>query len=100
MVLTELIDNDVVDLTKSHVGKEASVSEKIQMIKILEHVGKVLQPLELSHIINNLPKELLSDKEKLTRFLLLTAFLDQQAESPSARKTIVRTYNVFGDNSF
>jgi len=88
------------DLTKSHVGKEASVSEKTQIIKILEHVGKALQPLELVHIINNLPKELLSDKEKLTRFLLLTAFLDQQAESPSARKTAINIYKIFGDDLF
>jgi len=81
-VFAELIGNSVVNLTRSHVGKEASASEKTQMIKILEQVGKALQPLELAHIINNLPKELISNKEKLTRFLLLTAFLDQQAESP------------------
>ena len=90
----------MVNLTRSHVGKEASASEKTQMIKILEQVGKALQPLELAHIINNLPKELISNKEKLTRFLLLTAFLDQQAESPSARKTAIGIYNVFGDDLF
>ena len=88
------------NLTKSHVGKEASSFEKAQMAKILEHVGKALQPLELAHIVNNLPKELLSDKEKLTRFLLLTAFLDQQAESPSARKTAIDIYKIFGDDLF
>jgi len=70
------------------------------MIKVLEHVGKVLQPLELTDIINKLPKETTLDKEKLTRFLLLTAFLDQQAESPSARKTAIEIYNMFGDNLF
>jgi len=90
----------VVDLTKSHVGKEASVSESKQMIKVLENVGKVLQPLELADMINNLPKEIASNKEKLTRFLLLTAFLDQQAESPSARKTAISIYKVFGDDLF
>lgn len=77
----ELRSNCVVDLARSHVGK-------------------VLQPLELAHIINNLPKKLVLDKEKLTRFLLLTAFLDQQAESPSARKTAIAIYNVFGDDLF
>jgi len=70
------------------------------MIKVLEHVGKVLKPLELVDIINKLPKEMAADKEKLTRFLLLTAFLDQQAESPSARKTAIEIYKVFGDNLF
>ncbi|MEM3759591.1 MAG: hypothetical protein QXZ02_00605 [Candidatus Bathyarchaeia archaeon] len=87
-------------MVRSHVGKEASVSEKAQMISVLERVGRALQPLELSQIINNLPKDVVSDKEKLTRFLLLTAFLDQQAESPSARKTAIRIYDVFGDDLF
>ncbi|MEM3458971.1 MAG: hypothetical protein QXW63_02195 [Candidatus Bathyarchaeia archaeon] len=71
---------------RSHVGREASVSEKAQIIGVLERVGGVLQPSKLAQIINNLPKDVVSDKEKLTKFLLLTAFLDQQAESPSARK--------------
>ena len=88
------------DLTKSHVGNEASVSEKKHMIEVLEYVGKVLQPLELADMINNLPREVTSDKEKLTRFLLLAAFLDQQAESPSARKTAINIYKVFEDDLF
>jgi hypothetical protein len=100
MVFAEVIGNSVVDLTKSNVGKEASVSEKTEMVKILEHVGRALQPLELAHILNNLPKEIVSDKEKLTSFLLLTAFLDQQAESPSARKTAIDIYKIFGDDLF
>ncbi len=87
-------------MIKSDVGNEAAIPESKQMIGILEHVGKVLQPLELADIINNLPEEVASDKEKLTRFLLLTAFLDQQAESPSARKTAINVYTVFGDNLF
>jgi hypothetical protein len=87
-------------LTKSHVGKKASVSESKSIIGILEHVGKHLQPLELADIIKNLPKTIISDKEKITRFLLLTAFLDQQAESPSARKTAIAIYKIFGDDLF
>lgn len=55
----------MVDLTKSHVGKEVSVSESKQMIKVLEHVGKVLQSLELADIINKLPKETASDKREI-----------------------------------
>jgi len=87
-------------LTKSHVGKEASVSESKSMINILEHIGKSLQPLELFEIINSLPTAVVVDKEKLTRFLLLTAFLDQQAESPSARRTAIHIYRIFGDDLF
>ena len=87
-------------MTKSHVGNETSALESNQIIKILEHVGKVLQPLELTQIINNLPSEVVSDKEKLIRLLLLTAFLDQQADSPSARKTAVNIYKIFKDDLF
>lgn len=87
-------------MVRSLVGNEASPLEKSRIIKILENVGRVLQPLELAQIINNLPSDVVLDKEKLTRFLLLTAFLDQQAESPSARKTAIRIYNVFGDDLF
>jgi hypothetical protein len=90
----------VVSLTKSRAGKEASVSEKRQTIRVLEHVGKILQPLELIQITSSLPGEIVSDKEKLTRFLLFTAFLDQQAESPSARKTAINVYKVFRDDLF
>ncbi len=87
-------------MVKSHVGREAEPSEKEQIICILERIGGVLQPLELAQIVNDLPKEIALDKEKLTRFLLLVAFLDQQAESPSARKTAIRIYNMFRDDLF
>ena len=90
----------MVELTKSSVGKEESIQEKKQTFRVLEHVGKVLQPLELVQIINAMPKDVVSNKEKLTRFLLLTAFLDQQAESPSARKTAIGIYAIFKDDLF
>lgn len=87
-------------LTRSHVGREASALECKSVIDILQHVGKCLQPLELAEIVNSLPKDVVADKERLTKFLLLTSFLDQQAESPSARKTAVRIYKIFGDDLF
>jgi hypothetical protein len=90
----------VINLVKSLVGKEASDSEKAHLIKILWNVGRVLQPLEINQIINSLPKELVADKEKLIRFLLLTAFLDQQADSPSARSTAIKIHQIFGDELF
>ena len=87
-------------MARSPVGKRASHSDTEAMLDILESVGKKLQPLELKEIIGQLPKELVSDREKLTRFLLLVAFLDQQAESPTARSTAVKIYVVFGDDLF
>lgn len=84
----------------SAAGAKASKQEIKSIISILEKVGRILQPLDLKVIFDGLPKEVASDKEKLTRFLLLTAFLDQQAESPTARKTAVNIYKTFGENLF
>jgi len=87
-------------LTSSNVGKQTSTRESQLITGVLERVGRVLQPFELAQIFDNLPKEVSSDKEKLTRFLLLTAFLDQQAESPSARKTAIDVYRTLGGDLF
>lgn len=87
-------------LARSCVGKKASVAEKQKLIGILEKVGRILQPLELSQIISGLAEDIKNDKEKLVRFLLLTSFLDQQAESPSARKTAIKIYETFGNDLF
>jgi len=87
-------------MARSPVGKVASHSDTEAMLSILESVGMRIQPLELKEIMNQLPKELISDREKLTRFLLLVAFLDQQAESPTARSTAVKIHELFGDDLF
>lgn len=84
-------------MTTSHVGVRASQKDVKFMVSILESVGRILQPLDLEGIYEGLPREVISDKEKITRFLLLVAFLDQQAESPTARRTAVNIYNTFGD---
>lgn len=85
-------------MTRSHVGVQASDKEIKSMISILENVGRILQPLDLKDIFSGLPIGVVLDKEKMTRFLLLVAFMDQQAESPTARRTAVNIYNAFGDD--
>lgn len=87
-------------LARSPVRKRASHSETEAMLKILESVGKKIQPLELNEITGQLSKELISDTEKLVRFLLLVAFLDQHAESPTAKSTAIKIHEVFGDDLF
>lgn len=87
-------------MVTSPAGSIATEQETKSMISILERVGRVLQPLDLKIIFNKLPDEVSHDKEKLTRFLLLTAFLDQQAESPTARVTALNIYKIFGDHLF
>ena len=85
---------------KSYVKVKASDSEVQSMLSILQEVGKVLQPLDLSACLIGLPGDVKQDKEKITRFLLLVALLDQQAESPTARLTAKRIYEKFGDDLF
>jgi len=85
-------------MTISNVGIKASKRDIKSMISILENVGRILQPLDLKTTFNGLPKEVISDKEKMARFLLLVAFMDQQAESTTARRTAVNVYNTFGED--
>lgn len=87
-------------MVKSYVGTEASAGEIKEMLSILERVGGLLQPAVLVSAIDGLPAEVRSDKEKVTRFLLLLALLDQQAESPTALLTAKRIYDNFGDLLF
>lgn len=87
-------------MARSHVGEESPEPETISMLDILEHIGRQLQPLELNRLVNSLPEELVLDRERLTRFLLLVSFLDQQAESPTARRTAIDIHRAFGDDLF
>jgi len=70
------------------------------MIVLLEQVGKSLQANSLKALTTSLPGDISNDVEKLTRFLLLLAILDQQAESPSAHFTAINIYKAFGDDLF
>jgi hypothetical protein len=87
-------------MVKSYVGNEASGGEIKEMLNILERVGGLLQPAALAGAIESVPTEIREDQEKLTRFLLLVALLDQQAESPTALLTATRIYHSFGDLLF
>lgn len=85
---------------KSYVEVKASDSEVQNMLNILEAVGKVLQPSDLATCVTGLPDNVRQDKERITRFLLLVALLDQQAVSPTARLTARHIYDKFGDDLF
>lgn len=74
---------------------------KQQLLKELENIG-------MSNLINYMFQKLLSvlshehlqNKEFLSRYLLLAAVLDQQADSESAKETVVRIYTSFGADFF
>ena len=87
-------------MTRSHVGIEASDSEVRGMLNILEATGKILQPVDIATCVTSLPDDVRQNKERITRFLLLVALLDQQAVSPTARSTAGHIYDKFGDNLF
>ena len=87
-------------MAKSHVGLETTATEAKSIIALLEQTGRVLQSNLLKALISALPKEINDDVEKMTRFLLLLAILDQQAESPSARLTAINIYKTFGEELF
>lgn len=87
-------------MATSPVGDTASPEEIKLMISELEKIGSVLLPLDLKTIFNTLSEEVILSKERLSRFLLLVAILDQQAESPTARKTALKIYEMFGNDLF
>lgn len=87
-------------MAKSPVGLQPSVNEIKSIVTLLERVGIIVQPESLSLFLSTLPKEVTSDKELTTRFLLLVAILDQQAESPSARLTAINICKTIGIDVF
>lgn len=87
-------------MSKSPVGKVSSPKETRKILEILEGIGRILQPLTLKRLTDCFPDRIRSDKEKVTRPLLLVALLDQQAESPTALKMAQRVYKTFGEELF
>lgn len=83
------------------VEKTLSSEERRRLIDELEKLGsgKLLEDLKRT-LLKNLPPQLLNDKEFLSRYLLLAAVLDQQAESNSARGTVSMLYNEYGYQFF
>ena len=70
--------------------KPLSNVQRNQLLKNLEKIGfKHLKNDLYNTLLSNLPSNLLSDKEFLARYLLLAAILDQQAESNTAKITIL-----------
>ena len=75
--------------------------EKLKLLKELEQIGINKLKIDLyNSLLYVLPKNLISNKEFLSRYLLLVAILDQQAESESARRTVIEVYKSYGDSFF
>jgi len=78
------------------VGQKATEDEIIGLLSIMEDIGKEKQPQEFKGtILKELPIDILNNKEYLVRYLLLVAILDQQAESPTARKAAKFIYDTY-----
>jgi len=82
------------------VGQHCTSRENRSIVRLLERIGKTLAPLDLSTAMVGIPREVIGDKERISRFLLLVAILDQQAESPTARKTAIQVHELFGNDLF
>lgn len=87
-------------MVTSPVGGSCSEEGIVKLLKIMEDVGRKIQVAEFKKTLKELPNDIANDKEKITRYLLLTAILDQQAESPSARKFARLVYEQFADGLF
>ncbi len=83
------------------VTYQLSTSQKTRLLTLLESIGiQHLEPSMRQSLLYPLSDGLLKDKEFLSRYFLLTAALDQQAESESARKTVIQIYSRYGADFF
>jgi len=88
-------------MTREDVGVKASEREIDLMLDMMQTVGMKKQPTDFQHsVLGGIPREVVENREYITRFLLLTAILDQQAKSPSARRTARFIYEKFGESLF
>lgn len=88
-------------MARTPIERKASENETIHMLSILENIGKKTQPINFkSSILSTLPEKIKNNKEYICKFLLLTAILDQQAESPTARATAQMVYKLFNSEIF
>jgi len=83
------------------IQKRLSYTQKITLLKLLESVGNQnIIPYMNRNLLYPISTELLQNKEFLSRYLLLAATLDQQADSASARMTVIQLYDNYGSDFF
>lgn len=88
-------------MPRVRVSKILSLHNKQNLLKILENFGNTnFSPYMWNSLLYPLSSHILKDKEFLSRYLLLSAILDQQADSPSARKTVIQIYDKYGVSFF
>lgn len=81
--------------------QELSQEGKVDLLKRLEKLGSQNLKNDLySTLLSSLKSKDKQNKEFLTRYLLLVAILDQQAESTSARQTVIKIYEKYGNEFF
>jgi hypothetical protein len=83
------------------VPKVLSQDNKKLLLSKLEETGarNIVEDLRRS-LLEGLDSSLLNDKEFMLRYLLLTAVLDQQAESESAKRTVRSIIQKYGYKFF
>lgn len=83
-------------MVKEKIRKKASVEDLSLLLRKVEDIGYKTQIKNFkTSILNKFPSNIIMDREYLTRVLLLTAILDQQAESPTARDSAVFICETF-----
>ncbi|MEM4511768.1 MAG: hypothetical protein QXK97_00470 [Acidilobaceae archaeon] len=83
------------------VPNRLSLSDKRKLLERLEYIGlSNFTHYMNQRLLNVLDNKHLRHREFLSRYLLLVAALDQQADSDSARKTVVSLYLRYGADLF
>jgi len=83
------------------VSGQLTRPQKHMLLRELEGLGsRQITPHMLNSLLHPLQAQLIQDREFLSRYLLLAATLDQQADSKSARETTVQLYTRYGNDLF
>jgi len=77
-----------------------SAPQKQLLLQQLEAHGQSQMQVEWQHMLQRLLPSDSHNGEFLARYLLLTAVLDQQADSISARETVTNLYHTYGSTFF
>lgn len=91
----------MVVLPRVAISKVLNSSERLDLLKKLEAIGSSNLPNYMfQKLLYPIDNYYLKNREFLSRYLLLAATLDQQADSDSAKNTVVSLYVRFGADFF
>lgn len=88
-------------MPRASISRILSSNDKRKLLRVLEQLGADnLNNYMTQKLLYVLSSSDMRDREFMARYLLLAATLDQQADSESAKETVVKIYTKYGTDFF